>query len=129
MVAVLAVPVVVATGLGIRAVCTGDVAKYAGDALYTVLVYTVCVAANPRMRPRTVAGLAVGFSWAVEFFQLTGLSAEWSVRSGLARLVLGSTFNAPDLLWYVVGACAGWAVHGRAVRGRAVRGWALFRVR
>ncbi|WP_405014171.1 DUF2809 domain-containing protein [Kitasatospora sp. NBC_01539] len=119
MVAILAVPVVVAAGLGSRAVFTGDVAKYLGDALYTVLVYTVCVAVIPRIRPRTAAGVAVGFSWAVEFFQLTGLSAEWSMRSGLARLVLGSTFNAPDLLCYVVGAGAAWAVHGWAGRGPA----------
>ncbi|MEU8519228.1 DUF2809 domain-containing protein [Streptomyces sp. NBC_01216] len=108
----------VAAGLGIRSAATGVVAKYAGDALYTVLVMTLVVLITPRVRPAVAASLALAFSVAVELFQLTGVPAAASARSALARLVLGTSFNAPDLLWYAIGAAAGWAVH-RAVRSRA----------
>jgi hypothetical protein len=72
----------------------------------------------PRVRPGTAAGIALGFSCAVEFFQLTGVPAELAGHSTLARLVLGTSFNAPDLFWYAIGAVVGWAVH-RAVRTRS----------
>ncbi|WP_329039947.1 DUF2809 domain-containing protein [Streptomyces sp. NBC_00178] len=111
--------VTVTAGLGVRAVAGGDFAKYAGDALYTVLVHTVVVLLAPRVRPSVAAGAALVFSWAVELAQLTGVPAELSRRSVVARLVLGSTFNAPDLLWYAVGAGCAWAVHARLVAWRA----------
>jgi uncharacterized protein YfiM (DUF2279 family) len=37
--------------------------------------------------------------------------AALSAHSALARLVLGTTFNAPDLFWYAVGAAVGYAIH------------------
>ncbi|WP_443042162.1 ribosomal maturation YjgA family protein [Streptomyces sp. B21-105] len=114
----------VGAGLGLRAVAAGDVAKYGGDALYTVLLLTLVVALAPRVTPLTAAGGALAVSWAVEFLQLSSVPADLSRRSAVARLVLGSTFNPPDLLWYAVGAVAGWSVHTalRAARaGRAGR--------
>ncbi|MFE4593773.1 ribosomal maturation YjgA family protein [Streptomyces laurentii] len=114
----------VAAGLGIRAAGSGVVAKYAGDALYTVLILTLVVLIAPRVRPVTAAGVALGFSCAVEFFQLTNVPAELAARSTLARLVLGTSFNAPDLFWYACGAAVGWAVH-RAVRTRGSAGQSL----
>ncbi|MFJ6698898.1 DUF2809 domain-containing protein [Streptomyces sp. NPDC091272] len=111
----------IATALGVRAAGEGDFAKYAGDALYTVLWYALVVVALPRVRPVCAAGVALGVSWAVEFAQLTSVPADLSARSGLLRLVFGSTFNAPDLFWYAVGAVAAWGVHrwcGRADRSR-----------
>ncbi|MFF3172697.1 DUF2809 domain-containing protein [Streptomyces sp. NPDC057900] len=102
--------VTVAAGLGVRTVADGDLAKYAGDALYTVLICALVALCAPRARPVVVAGTGLAVSWAVELLQLTGVPAELSRRSGVARLVLGSTFNAPDLLWYAVGAAAVWAV-------------------
>ncbi|MFJ9825782.1 DUF2809 domain-containing protein [Streptomyces sp. NPDC101160] len=107
----------VAAGLGIRSAASGVVAKYAGDALYTLLVLALVVLVAPRVRPAVAAWVALGFSWAVELFQLTGVPAELSARSTLARLVLGTTFNVPDLFWYATGAAVGWAVH-RAVGAR-----------
>ncbi|MEV0489105.1 DUF2809 domain-containing protein [Streptomyces atratus] len=112
-----AVALTVAAGLGIRAVASGGLAEYAGDALYTVLIHALVVLIAPRARPPVVAGAALAFSWAVELLQLTGLPGELSRHSTVARLVLGSTFNAPDLFWYAVGAGAAWAVH----RGTAAR--------
>jgi hypothetical protein len=74
------------------------------------------------MRPRTstlaVASLALAFAWAVEFSQL--YHAPWfdAVRATLpGRLVLGTTFNWPDLPAYAVGialgALAEWRWRGR----------------
>ncbi|WP_371617581.1 DUF2809 domain-containing protein [Streptomyces sp. NBC_00454] len=108
----------VGAGLGLRAVAAGDVAKYGGDALYTVLLLALVVAAAPRVSPARAAAIALAASWAVEFLQLGPVPAELSRRSALARLVLGSTFNAPDLLWYAVGAGAGWLVHTALRRAR-----------
>jgi hypothetical protein len=101
----------VGLGLGIRAASAGDVAKYAGDALYTVLLHTLAVAVAPRLKPLTTAWIALGVSWTVELLQLTGAPAALSRVSIVARLVLGSAFNAPDLVWYAVGALFAFLVH------------------
>ncbi|MFB6557742.1 DUF2809 domain-containing protein [Streptomyces sp. NPDC056400] len=101
----------VGAGLGLRAVATGSTAKYGGDALYTVLLLTLVVLIAPRLTPLRAAATALAASWAVEFLQLTAVPAELSRHSTVARLVLGSTFNAPDLFWYVVGAAVGWLLH------------------
>ncbi|MFJ4853638.1 DUF2809 domain-containing protein [Streptomyces sp. NPDC088730] len=110
--------VTVAAGLGVRTVADGDLAKYAGDALYTVLICALVALCAPRARPVVVAGAGLAVSWAVELLQLTGAPAELSRRSAVARLVLGSTFNAPDLLWYAVGAAGVWGVLTAAATSR-----------
>jgi len=110
-VAVTAAVVTVAAGLAVRAGADGAFAKYAGSVLYTVLLCALVTFCAPRARPVAVAGTALALSWAVELLQLTGVPAELAARSTAARLVLGSTFNAPDLLWYAVGAAGAWAVH------------------
>nr|WP_030277758.1 DUF2809 domain-containing protein [Streptomyces sp. NRRL B-24484] len=107
----------VLAGLGLRAAATGVVAKYGGDALYTVLVYVLVVLVAPKVRPGRAAVMALLVSWGVEFFQMTGLPARWSAESTAARLVLGSTFNVPDLFWYAVGAWCCWVIHRGFVRG------------
>ncbi|WP_103536041.1 DUF2809 domain-containing protein [Streptomyces sp. SM11] len=119
-VAAVAAVVTVTAGLAVRAGADGVFAKYAGSALYTVLLCTLVAFCAPRARPVVVASTALGLSWAVEFLQLTGVPAELSAHSTAARLVLGSTFNAPDLLGYAVGAAAAWAVHA-GVRRLATR--------
>ncbi|WP_309252205.1 MULTISPECIES: DUF2809 domain-containing protein [unclassified Streptomyces] len=95
--------VTVAAGLGVRAWAHGAFAKYAGDALYTVLVCWVVALAAPRLRAGVVAGAGLAFSWAVEFMQIAGIPA-------LLRPLLGATFNPPDLFWYVVGAGLYWCL-------------------
>ncbi|WP_308222497.1 DUF2809 domain-containing protein [Kitasatospora sp. A2-31] len=114
--ALVAAVVTVAAGLGVRSVAGGEVAKVAGDALYTVLVYALVLLAVPRLRPLPAALAAAGLSWAVELFQLTGVPDELGRSSALARLVLGSTFNPPDLFWYPVGAAAAALLHAAAAR-------------
>ena len=119
--ALAAAVVILAAGLTVRQVTTGAFAKYAGVALYAALVYALAVLLVPRWRPLWTALAAVAFCWLVEFAQLTPYPAEMSDRSGLARLALGSTFNAPDLFWYVVGV-AGVAGTDALLRRAAVRG-------
>ncbi|MFJ1735243.1 DUF2809 domain-containing protein [Streptomyces sp. NPDC088254] len=114
--AAAATAVTVGAGLGLRAVAAGEVAKYGGDALYTVLILTLVVLAAPRAMPLAAAGTALAVSWAVEFLQLSEVPSELSRHSVLARLVLGSTFNPPDLLWYAVGAAVGWLAHTALLR-------------
>ncbi|MFD6876529.1 MULTISPECIES: DUF2809 domain-containing protein [unclassified Streptomyces] len=116
--AALAALLTVGAGLALRAVAAGDVPKYGGDTLYTVLLLTLVVLAAPRVTPLRAAAVALAASWAVEFLQLGPLPAELSRRSVVARLVLGSTFNAPDLFWYAVGAAAGCLAH-TALRRRS----------
>lgn len=114
LLAAAAAAATVAAGLAVRALGSGSVAKYAGDALYTVLLMALLVALAPRVTPLRAAATALAASWAVEFLQLGGLPAELSRHSTAARLVLGSTFNAPDLFWYAAGAAAGWLLHTAA---------------
>ncbi|WP_240801477.1 DUF2809 domain-containing protein [Streptomyces sp. A1136] len=101
----------VGSGLGLRAATAGSVAKYGGDALYTVLLLALVVLIAPRVTPLRAAATALAISWTVEFLQLGPVPAALAARSTIARLVLGSTFNAPDLFWYAVGAAAGWGIH------------------
>ncbi|MGX4691972.1 ribosomal maturation YjgA family protein [Streptomyces sp. JNUCC 63] len=106
--------VTIGAGLGLRAVAAGSVGKYGGDALYTVLLLALVVLVAPRATPLTAAASALAVSWGIEFLQLSEVPAELSQRSAVARLVLGSTFDPPDLFWYAVGAAAGWLVHTAA---------------
>jgi hypothetical protein len=94
-----------------RALTDGWFGKYAGDALYTVLVYALIVLVWPRVSPVRVATGALVFSWVVEFAQLTPIPAALSEASVVARLVLGSTFGAVDLVAYAVGAALAGAAH------------------
>ncbi|MEV0144831.1 MULTISPECIES: DUF2809 domain-containing protein [unclassified Nonomuraea] len=114
----LAAVLTVVAGLGVRALADGAFAKYAGDALYTVLIYTLVVLVRPRIRPVMAALVAAGLSWAIEFAQLAEIPP-------VLRPVLGSTFNPPDLLWYAVGAAGAWAAHayipGRRIGGVDIR--------
>ncbi|WP_345701581.1 DUF2809 domain-containing protein [Kitasatospora terrestris] len=113
----------VAAGLVVTYAGSGPVAKPVGDCLYTVLLHTLIVAAAPRVRPLPAAGLAFALSAGVELAQLTGLPAALAGRSTLARLVLGTTFNAPDLLWYAAGAALAAAAHAAlAAAARRRRG-------
>jgi len=95
--------VILIVGLSVRSGTGGAFAKIAGDALYAALVYAVVVFVAPRLAAIVAGAVALAFCWAVEFAQLTPVPAALSAHIRLARLVLGSTFNPPDLLWYAVG--------------------------
>lgn len=79
-------------------------AKYGGDALWAMLVFFGFGFVWSRASTSRVALSSLGFAWAVEFSQL--YHAPWidSIRTTrICGLILGSTFNAPDLLAYGVG--------------------------
>ncbi|MEU7742214.1 DUF2809 domain-containing protein [Nonomuraea sp. NPDC049158] len=102
--ALAAAVVTVLAGLGVRLLWDGPFAKYAGDALYTVLIYLLVVLVLPRVRPLWAALGATALSWAIEFAQL------WEIPP-LLQPLLGSTFNPPDLFWYAVGAAVACTAH------------------
>ncbi len=96
-------------GLGIRLLSggvvdgSGALAQHAGTALYAAMIYAGVFLLIPRAEPWAAGTAAITFCWLVELLQLTGLPAELSERSLLARLVLGAKFDALDLAWYPIG--------------------------
>jgi hypothetical protein len=79
-----------------------------GDALWALMVFVGFGFLLPRASTLKVALLALTFSWGVELSQL--YHAPWidAVRASFpGRLVLGTTFNWPDLPAYAVGIVLG----------------------
>ena len=87
------------------------VSKYGGDALWALMVFVGFGFLVPRASTTVLSLMALTFSWGVELSQL--YHAPWidAVRATLpGRLVLGSTFNWPDLPAYALGiGLAAWA--------------------
>jgi hypothetical protein len=118
------VAVVICCGLASRAealALPAFVAKYAGDALWALLIFLGVGFLSPTRRTRAVAGLAVVVCCAIECSQL--YHAPWidaARRTWFGRLVLGDTFAWGDIAAYLVGIVLGgvieWAV-SRAHRG------------
>ena len=98
------VPFLFATGPGaeIQRPLAGVVIAIVGPLLSILL---------PAIGPAVAACWALGISWAVEFLQLTEIPAQLSAAVPLTRLVVGTTYNALDLVAYVVGAAAAYLVH------------------
>ena len=81
------------------------VAEYAGDTLWTALVYVSLILFWPRLSILQALGLALGFSYLIELSQL--YQAPWinEVRANrFAALVLGHGFLWSDLACYTAGA-------------------------
>lgn len=119
--AVLLAAVVVLVGLGGRALLPGPVGGPVGDALYATLVVVLVLLVRPRTSPVVAAATGFAICLAIELFQLTGIPVAVAERFPPARLVLGTTFWAPDLLRYAVGAALG-GVLCRAVARPAATG-------
>lgn len=121
----LAAALTVAAGLGVRTLGgSGPMPEVAGDALYAVLVYLLVALLGPvavRARPVVLAVTAWGLCAVVELAQLTGLPAAAVAVWEPARWVLGTTFHAPDLLVYAVGAALAGLLDAAAT-GRASTG-------
>lgn len=78
--------------------------NYGGDALWALMVFVGFGFLLPRTSTAVNALMALAFSWGVEFSQL--YQAPWidAIRATLpGRLVLGNTFNWPDLVAYALG--------------------------
>lgn len=102
--------VVVVCGLGARAVLPDGVGGPLGDALYATLVVLLVVLIRPTTTPPVAALVGLGCCTAIELFQLTGVPVEIAAHVPAARLVLGTTFWAPDLLRYTAGAALAYAL-------------------
>jgi len=115
----------VATGLAVRSAGSAglpqSVSGPAGDALYAVLVYVLVGALAVRVRPWALAAVAWALSAAVELAQLTGVPAAVVALWDPARWVLGTTFHAPDLASYAVGAVLAALVDTAVARRRRQR--------
>ena len=82
--------------------------KYGGDALWALLVFVGLGCVFKQATTQRLALGALGFSWVIEFSQL--YHAPWidTIRGTLpGRLILGSTFNWPDLSAYLLGITMG----------------------
>ncbi len=91
--------------------------NYGGDALWALMVFIGFGFLFPKASTLTIALLTLSFSWGVEFSQL--YQAPWidAIRSTIpGRLVLGTTFNWPDLLAYALGIAFGAVVEWWARR-------------
>ncbi|MFI5842874.1 DUF2809 domain-containing protein [Catenuloplanes sp. NPDC051500] len=101
--AVLTAVLALAVALSIRFFADGAIEQFSGTALYASMVYAAVVFLWPRLSPWSSGAIAVAFCWAVEFSQLTGIPAELSERSLLARLALGVQFDLIDVFVYPAG--------------------------
>lgn len=109
----LAAAATVVTGLGLVVATngSGQVADATGDVLYAVLVYLVLALCAPGARRILLAITAFGLCALVELAQLTGAPAALVDLWAPVRYLLGTTFNAVDLLAYSVGAVLGAGIH------------------
>jgi hypothetical protein len=79
-----------------------------GDALWALMVFVGFGFLFPRASTLAVALLALSFAWGVEFSQLYHTPWIDAIRATLpGKLVLGNTFNWPDLPAYAVGIVIG----------------------
>ncbi|MFB7890750.1 DUF2809 domain-containing protein [Microbacterium sp. NPDC056044] len=88
----------------------------AGDALYAAAAYLAVVFIAPRLRPLAVGAIAATWCVAVELFQLTGLPLAWGAMFPPVMLVLGTVFDARDLVIYVAAIALAAAVDAVSTR-------------
>ena len=84
------------------------ITKYGGDALWALLIYFAFGFVFRRISTLRLSLVALGFAGLIEFSQL--YQEPWlnSIRAArLGHLILGSTYNPPDLLAYAVGIALG----------------------
>lgn len=98
--------VTVGTGLVVHRSVGGAVGDIAGDALYALLVYLLAALVAPRARRQVIAVIAFAVCTAVELLQLTALPREWAAIFPPIELVLGSGFDARDVVVYAAAVAA-----------------------
>jgi hypothetical protein len=107
--AVVTAAAALAVAFGIRALTSGQLndngalAQNSGTALYASAVYAAVVFLRPRTTPLVAGAWALGFCWAIEAFQLTGVPATLSAYNIGLRLIFGNAFDWVDVWWYPAG--------------------------
>lgn len=112
--AIAALVLLVAAGLGVHRLLAGSamdspVSDVAGDALYACAAYAALIAVLPRARRGALAAAALAWCVVVELLQLSGLPARWAAAVPVVRYLLGTGFDARDLVVYAVAVAAIWA--------------------
>ncbi|PTU55490.1 DUF2809 domain-containing protein [Sphaerisporangium cinnabarinum] len=105
----LALAAVVVLGLVVATRVPDPWGDVGGDVLYAVATYVLVVLVASRVRPLVAGAVALGWCWAVEALQATGVAAAVNDVVPPAAWLLGSTFAVRDLVCYLVGvalACA-----------------------
>lgn len=119
--AAIALVVIVAAGLVVHRLAPSSVATdVAGDALYAVAVYTGLVMLFASARPALLGALAVAWCVAVELFQLTGAPVALAAAFPPVALVLGTGFDARDLVVYPLAVVVAAAVDATVARRRGM---------
>jgi hypothetical protein len=98
-----ALVVIVMAGLLVSRLGQGPAAGLVGDGMYAVMVYLLVALAAPKARAVAAGGVALGLCVMIELAQLTGVPATLVRVWWPARYVLGTTFQAVDLVAYAVG--------------------------
>ncbi|MGW9629525.1 ribosomal maturation YjgA family protein [Agromyces sp. NPDC055520] len=108
-------------GLGLQLVPRTVVIDLLGSVLYVGLVAFALRAAWPRLGPVRSSAIAFAAATAIELLQLTGLPQRVVEAVPLTRLVLGSSFDAIDLVAYAAGALLAFVVQLGLTARRADR--------
>lgn len=93
--------------------------KYGGDALWALLIFLLIRFLQPRLKVTSSAVFAFAIAVTVEVGQLC--HAPWieAIRgTRLGALILGTTFNWPDIPAYAAGILAGALLDRGCARGR-----------
>jgi hypothetical protein len=104
--AVITAVAALAVAFGIRAVAGGHLEsngvlqQNTGTALYASAVYAGVVFLRPRLHPLLAGAWALGFCWAIEAWQLTGVPRRLSEYNIILRLIVGNAFDWVDVWWY-----------------------------
>lgn len=118
----LALGLVVATGLGVRALRPDAdipffVWKYAGSALWATALYLAIGLVAPRLGPIRTTILSGLIAVAVEFSRLLDFAWLDAFRATLAgRLLIGKVFALSNLLAYAAGIIFGMAIDALSKR-------------
>lgn len=84
------------------------ISKYGGDSLSALVVFLCVGFVYPLSSSLRIFPIAICFTWAIEFLQLYHDYWIDEIRSMLlGRLILGTTFNSPDLMAYALGIAIG----------------------
>lgn len=103
LIAVVALVVVIATGLAVHGLLPDTSATdIAGDALYAVAAYAFVVVVAPRLPAPAIGAIAAAWCVGIELFQLTGVPVAVGAAFAPAMLMLGTVFDARDLVIYVI---------------------------
>lgn len=115
----LAVLVCIMLGIGSRmntSVLPDFVVKHFGDALWAAMIYFGVRALFIRMLSVKVLVLSLGFCCVIEYSQL--YQAEWIINlrnTLLGGLILGKGFLYADLVRYIIGAIAAYALDNQLI--------------